>query len=394
MLPIINKLSKRFLSKKSLNFKRYLYYEIDFNARVIGIIGGRGSGKTTLIHQYAKNSKFKNSEILYISCDHPSLSDIDIFEVADEFYIHGGKLLLLDEIHKIKNFSSYIKSIYDFTNLQIIFSGSSAMTIEHQIGDLSRRAVIYHLSVLSFREFLALSGVANLQSYTLEDIINHHEDITIDILEHIQPLKYFKEYLEYGAYPFFKEGKSSYLDRLIGIVNTTIDSDLASIFNINSDKLNILKKVLYMLCSTSPYEISKSKLSASVNISWSTLSKYLDYMQKGALINIVRVNRGFKTLNSSDKILLNNPNLFNVLCAVPNIGSIRESFFVSQLNGHQINYFNQGDFLIDEKYVFEIGGKSKDSSQIKDIKNGYLVIDDIESGYLNKIPLWLFGFLY
>ncbi len=395
MFPIINKLSKRFLSTKPSSYKRFLYEKIDFSSKIIGIIGGRGSGKTTLMHQYAKASKYKTSQILYISCDHPSVVNANIFEIADDFYAHGGKLLILDEIQKVKNFTAHIKAIYDFTDLQVIFSGSSAINIKHEIGDLSRRALIYNMPVLSFREFLSLKNIVHLKSYSLQEIVNSHEDIVVDILSKIKPLEYFGDYLEYGAYPFFKEGINSYSNRLLEVVNTTIESDLASIFNINYDKLDALKKVLYMLCSTTPYEVNKSKLSSSVGISWSTLSKYLDYMQKGALLNILRGSRGYKTMQTPNKVLLNNPNLFAVLCAKADVGAIRESFLVSQLlTNHQVHYHNQGDFLVDEKIVLEVGGKSKDSKQISDLDDAYLVIDDIESGYDNVIPLWLFGFLY
>ena len=263
MIPILSKFSKRFLSIKPSSFKRFLYEKIDFSAQVIGIVGGRGSGKTTLMHQYAKASKHKPSQILYMSCDHPSILNENIYDIADDFYSHGGKLLLLDEIHKVKDFSAHIKAIYDFTDLQVIFSGSSAMNIKHEIGDLSRRALLYTMPVLSFREYLALKNIVHLKAYTLEEIVASHEDIVIDILSETKPLEHFRDYLEYGAYPFFKEGTNSYSNRLLEVVNTTIDSDLASIFNISNEKLDALKKVLYMLCSTTPYEVNKSKLSTS-----------------------------------------------------------------------------------------------------------------------------------
>ena len=395
MTPILSKLSKQFLSKKSSSFKRFLYEEIDFKASVVGIKGGRGSGKTTLLHQYAKNSKFKKSQILYISCDHPAMIGQNLYEIADEFAAYGGKLLILDEIHKIDNFASHIKAMYDFTDLQVFFSGSSAMKIEHELGDLSRRALIYDMPVLSFREFLSLKNIAHFPKYALKDILENHEDIAVEIAEQIKPLAFFQDYLEYGAYPFFKEGEISYHNRLIEVVNTTIDSDLSSLFNINSDKLDTLKKVLYMLCCTSPYEINKAKLSGEAGVAWATLSKYLEYMQKGSLIHLVRGSRGHKTLKVPNKILLNNPNLFAVLCAKPDIGALRESFFVSMLQPkHQVHYHHQGDFLLDDSIVIEVGGKSKDGKQIEGLDNAYLALDDIEFGYENAIPLWLFGFVY
>jgi predicted AAA+ superfamily ATPase len=395
MTPILSKLSKRFLSQKSSSFKRFLYDEIDFKASIIGIKGGRGSGKTTLLHQYAKSSKFKSSQILYISCDHPAMIGQNLYELADEFAAYGGKLLILDEIHKMDNFASHVKAMYDFTDLKILFSGSSAMKIEHELGDLSRRALVYDMPVLSFREFLALKNVAHFPKYSLENILENHEDIAVEIAEQIKPLALFQEYLEYGAYPFFKEGEQSYHNRLLEVVNTTIDSDLSSLFKINSNKLDTLKKVLYMLCCTSPYEINKSKLSGEAGVVWATLSKYLEYMQKGSLVHLVRGSRGHKTVQLPNKILLNNPNLFAVLCAKADIGALRESFFVSQLQTkHQVHYHHQGDFLLDDKVVVEVGGKSKDGKQIEGLDNAYLALDDIEFGYGNAIPLWLFGFLY
>jgi len=395
MTPILSKLSKRFLSQKSSNFRRFLYEEIDFKASIIGIKGGRGSGKTTLLHQYAKSSKLKSSQILYISCDHPAMIGQNLYELADEFSAYGGKLLILDEIHKIDNFAAHIKAMYDFTDLQVLFSGSSAMKIEHELGDLSRRALIYDMPILSFREFLALKNIANFPSYGLEEILENHEDIAIEICEMIKPLALFQEYLEYGAYPFFKEGERSYHNRLWEVVNTTIDSDLASLFKINSDKLDTLKKVLYMLCCTTPYEINKAKLSNEAGVVWATLSKYLDYMKKGSLVHLVRGSRGHKTVQIPNKILLNNPNLFAILCAKPDIGALRESFFVSQLQTkYQVHYHHQGDFLLDDKIVIEVGGKSKDGKQIEGLDNAYLALDDMEFGYGNAIPLWLFGFLY
>ena len=183
--------------------------------------------------------------------------------------------------------------------------------------------------------------------------------------------------------------------RLLDVINVTIESDLSAIFNIDSSKQNVLKRVLSMLCSTTPYEISKAKLSKDTNISWATLSKYLTYMKQGDLINLIEAPSNHKRLNKANKMLLNNPNLFYVLCSEPNIGSVRESYFVSQLNyKHNIFYYDKGDFLVDDKYVFEIGGASKGDKQIKDIKNSFVVRDDIETGYDNVIPLWLFGFIY
>ena len=395
MKPIIIRLSKQFLSKKAPPIKRAIFETIDFKSRIIGIKGSRGAGKTTLMLQYVKSSSLKISQKLYISCDHPALIDADLFELANEFYLHGGKLLIVDEIHKVKDFTKHLKAIYDFTQLRVVFSGSSAMIIAHETADLSRRASIYFMPPLSFREFLILNNVATLPSYTLKDLVLHHEDISFESMSKIRPLEHFQAYLEYGAYPFFKESVNNYCNRLLEVVNTTIDVDLTAIFNIDADKRDALKKVLYMLCTTTPYELSKSKLSSAVGISWPTLSKYLEYMQKGGLIHIIRGGKSFKTINKPNKILLNNSNLFGSLCANADIGAIRESFFVSQVAyNHQVHYYNKGDFIIDDEMIIEVGGSSKGMKQIAGQDNSFLAIDGIESSQGKQIPLWLFGFLY
>jgi len=267
MKPILQKLSKLWLSKRVSNFHRTLYSKIDFSVKVIGIKGSRGSGKTTLIHQYAKKSNLKPSQILYISCDSPVMAGENIFDIATEFEQYGGKLLLIDEIHKAQDFASHIKSIYDFLNIKVIFTGSSAMIINHESGDLSRRASLYYLPVMSLREFISLKEKVELPSFTLEDILSNHEDISAEILTSIKPLEHYSNYIKYGAYPFFKESISDYPMRLLEVINITIESDLANIFNIDNEKQSVLKRVLGMLCSTSPYEISKTKLSKDTDIS-------------------------------------------------------------------------------------------------------------------------------
>lgn len=395
MKPILQKLSKQWLSKRASNFYRALYKTIDFNTKIIGIKGSRGSGKTTILHQYAKKAKFKPSQILYISCDSPVMAGENLFEIATEFEQYGGKLLLIDEIHKSSDFSAHIKSMYDFLSIQVIFTGSSAIIINYESADLSRRASIHYLPPMSLREFISLKDKIELPFYSLEDIVDNHEDISYEILEKIKPLEHYSNYIKYGAYPFFNESITDYPMRLLEVINITIESDLAKIFNIDNEKQSVLKRVLGMLCSTSPYEISKSKLSTDTQISWSTLSNYLTYMKEGDLVHLIEAPQSHKRLNKAQKMLLNNPNLFHVLCANPNTGSVRESFFVSQLNHtHKIHYYDKGDFIIDEKYIFEIGGASKGDKQLDNAENSFVVRDKIETGYSNVIPLWLFGFLY
>lgn len=394
-LQILQKISAQILIRKTPQYKRWLYNKIDFTGKLIGIKGPRGAGKSTILFQYASSTDMPPSKILYVSCDHPAMSGVSLYEIADSFHARGGKLLIIDEIHKSDNFSKELKAIYDVFDLQVLFSGSSALQIEHSSADLSRRAVIHNLGVLSLREFCELQTNQEFKSYTLDEIIKNHIDIATNIMSKIKPLEQFNNYIEYGCYPFYKDSLIDYPQKLIEVINVTIDSDLCGIYNIDPSKLDKLKKIIYMLCSTKPYELNVSKLSSAVGTSWITLSKYLERMDAGSLIHIVRAGSGMRAVNKPDKLLLDNPNLFTVLCASGNIGSIRESYFVSQTSlFNQVHYHDKGDFIVNEKLVFEVGGASKDAHQLEDNKNGYIVSDDIEIGFDNKIPLWLFGFLY
>lgn len=290
--------------------------------------------------------------------------DLGIYNLAQIWYQEGGRLLLVDEVHKSKGFASALKAIRDTFNLQVIFSGSSALRIDHELADLSRRAVVYDLSVLSLREFIEIESGEHFSVYSLEDIISRHQAISAEVCSRIRPIEYLLKYLQYGAYQFYQESTGTYPQKLLEVVNITIDSDLCSLYNIESVKVDKLKKILYMLCSTPPVELNKSKLSSAVGTSWPTLSKYLELMQAGGLIHSVRSGSGMRTANKPDKLLLNNPNLFHILCAAPNNGAIRETFFVSHLSHrHQVQYHDKGDFIVDDRFIFEIGGAGKIAGQ-------------------------------
>ncbi len=398
MSPIISleklyEFSNLYFSLPTPFFKRYLYEKIDFASRMIGILGQRGVGKTTLIRQIAQNYKIEPSKMLYISAD--NIVD-SLFNIAKEFSAYGGKLLIIDEIHKADNFANELKTIYDFLDIKVIFSGSSALEIENSKVDLSRRVLFYELNSLSFREFLAIKFDINLPIISLDDILINHFDIAANIKKQFKPLEYFKLYREFGAYPFFTEGEKGYNLRLNEIINIILDSEVATIYNVDSDKLNTIRKLLHLLCSSVPMELNIQNLSQSAGISRNTLYSYLYYLQKANLIEIIGGNfANKKLLNKPDKIYLENINLYNILCSNQNTGSLRESFFLSQTKiNNTIKYAKEGDFEINDKYVFEIGGKNKKFTQIKDLPNSFVVADDIEVGFGNKIPLWVFGFLY
>jgi hypothetical protein len=394
-LATLQKISAQILAQKLPTYHRYLFGQIDFKSKLIGITGQRGCGKTTILLQYTKTLEIEPSNILYISCDHPAMAGISLYYVAESFYARGGKVLIVDEIHKAEDFSSQLKAIYDVFDMQVLFSGSSAIKLEHSKADLSRRAVMHKLGVMSLREFVEIEFGQVFPAYSLNEILTNHENIAVDIMSKIRPLEQFIKYQSYGCYPFYQESLTDYPKKLAEIVSLGIDLDLCGIFSIDPSKLDKLKKILYMLCASPPYELNISKLSGAIGVSWPTISKYLDYMNAGNLIHIVRVGSKMRAVNKPDKLLLNNPNLFGVLCANPSIGTLLESFFVSQMsNSHQIHYHDKGDFIVDDSLVFEIGGKNKSFEQLDEANTSYLAMDDLEIGYKNKIPLWLFGFMY
>jgi predicted AAA+ superfamily ATPase len=386
-------LSNLYFSLPTPSFKRYLFTQIDFKSKLIGILGQRGVGKTTLIRQIAQHYELDTSKMLYISADNvkKTLSDIAI-----EFASFGGKLLIIDEIHKAKDFALELKTIYDFVDIKVIFSGSSALELENSKVDLSRRALFYELGSLSFREFLAIKFEVELEPLSLEDILTNHQSIALTIKEQFKPLEYFSYYKAYGAYPFFTEGELGYNLRLNEIMNIILDSEVATIYNVDSDKISTIRKLLHLLCSSVPMELNIQNLAKSAGVSRNTLYSYFYYLKKANLIEIIGGNfKNKKLLNKPDKIYLDNINLYNILCSDHNAGSLRESFFVSQIKGnHTVKYSNIGDFQIDDKYIFEIGGKNKGFKQIANVENSFVVADDIEVGFGAKIPLWMFGLIY
>jgi predicted AAA+ superfamily ATPase len=386
-------LSNLYFSLPTPSFKRYLFTQIDFKSKLIGILGQRGVGKTTLIRQIAQHYELDTSKMLYISADNvkKTLSDIAI-----EFASFGGKLLIIDEIHKAKDFALELKTIYDFVDIKVIFSGSSALELENSKVDLSRRALFYELGSLSFREFLAIKFEVELEPLSLEDILTNHQSIALTIKEQFKPLEYFSYYKAYGAYPFFTEGELGYNLRLNEIMNIILDSEVATIYNVDSDKISTIRKLHHLLCSSVPMELNIQNLAKSAGVSRNTLYSYFYYLKKANLIEIIGGNfKNKKLLNKPDKIYLGNINLYNILCSDHNAGSLRESFFVSQIKvNHTVKYSNIGDFQIDDKYIFEIGGKNKGFKQIANVENSFVVADDIEVGFGAKIPLWMFGLIY
>lgn len=398
LLNNLFELSHQKIQNQKESYHRFLFDVIvKNNSKFSGIYGSRGVGKTTLLLQLATSFKLKSDELLYISCDHPLLAGVSLFELTQEFSKYGGKCILIDEVHEALNFEQELKSIYDFLDIKVLFSGSSAIKLTNP--SFARRYAMYHLPILSFKEYLELSLHTRLQSYTLEDIISNHSDIANTILQELgdeKVLKHFEAYLKIGAYPFYFENKQNYTQMVLDTINTILYADLGSLYNISGEKIIVLRKLLTSICVSNPLELSIETLAQKVGTSKVTLYKYIELLHKAELLrHVVFEGKRFKSLQKPDKLYLANTTLFSSLCMEPKIGTLRESFFASQVSvKSSLYYVDRGDFLVDEKCTVEIGGKNKDFSQIKDIENSFIAADEIEMGFKNKIPLWLFGFLY
>ena len=388
-------ISKRKIEEVSDKFSRYLFDKIDTERQLIGIKGARGSGKTTLLLQLLKRKNI--SECLYVSLDNLYFSSNSLFELASWFSKQGGMYLYLDEVHKYPNWSQEIKNIYDsFDDLRVVFTSSSALEINKGKQDLSRRAIVLELWGLSFREFLLLKYSIKLPEVTLTQILDGHEKIVLKYLKKIKPFKYFGEYLESGYYPFFIKEKEYYHQQLEQTINLVIETDLPAIYNIDFGSTVKLKKLLYIIGSIVPYIPNLSQLATQVGTTRDSLLKYLHILHNAHILHwLSSDSHGINFMNKPDKLYLENTNIAYALGRTTNIGTLRETFFLNQLSvNHTVTYPKQCDFLVDNKYYFEIGGKSKTNKQIYEVKNAYIVSDNIEYGFGNKIPLWLFGFMY
>jgi predicted AAA+ superfamily ATPase len=362
---------------------------------MIAIYGARGVGKTTMLLEYLKELLSQNKKALYISLDYPFLNGTDLIEIVEAFVEDGGEYLLLDEVHRYQDFSSYLKTIYDLFDINVVVTGSSAISLLNAKSDLSRRVTLYHLRGFSFREFLELKYGKELYSFSLEDIVKNHSDIVKKLkLENVSAD--FKEYLEVGYYPFYFDKRFSYYQNLLNTINLTIDIDLTSLGLIEQKYTYKLKKLLEVVCESSPFEVNYTKIANMAEISRVKLYDYITYLNDACMLLLIEEKaKGLKKISKPAKIYLNNTNLLYAYCQNRKKGTVRETFFANQLSAkHTLHISKQGDFLVDERYIFEIGGKNKSFEQIKDLKNSFVAADDIEIGFGNKIPLWLFGFLY
>jgi len=398
LLEVAKRLTLLKASQKVPEYKRFLYSQVKNSpSKLVGIYGGRGVGKTTLMVQILKELKLPPSRALFISCDHPAFSDFSLFEFLEGYASLGGKYVFIDEIHRVKDFQSHLKSAYDFLDLKVYFSGSSAVYLNNP--DFARRFSMFKLPVLSFREFIELSTGINIPPLTLMDIIDNHEDIAFEIVRTLSDrkiLELFEEYKLHGAYPFYFEDPEKFLEKLSASVDLAISSDIAFLYSVNPEKVQTIKKLLVTICVSKPMKLSVENVASLVGVSKATLYKYIEYLSRADLIiHVQHEAKRFRAVRKPDKLFLANTNLLNALCLEKEKGTERETFFASVTSyRHKLNYVDRGDFLVDEKFIFEVGGKNKKLKQIKDLSKAYLAVDGIEIGSGKRIPLWLFGFIY
>ncbi len=398
MDQLIEKYRKK-IAITQTRFVRSIMFEINWNARLIGIKGARGVGKTTLLLQYIKLHFMSDIQsALYVSLDNIWFSDHKLVDLVDSFVKKGGKYLFLDEVHKYPNWSVELKNIYDdYPELKLVFTGSSLLEILNARADLSRRAVVYSMQGLSFREYLNMQTGSDFKIHTLSGILDHHDTISKEIVSEIKPFQYFSGYLQSGYYPFFKEETDLYHSRIEEVVNMILEIELPLLRRVDITYVNKLKQLLLVVSESAPFIPNITKLSEKIGINRQTMLTYLYYLNEAHLISsIYKDAHGISLLQKPDKIFLENTNLMYTFRGInSDLGNVRETFFVNQLRyKYPIAFSVQGDFLVDEKYTFEIGGKRKNKRQIQHISNAFIAADDIEYGFDHKIPLWLFGFLY
>ena len=377
------------LQRVPKTFHRYMYDRLPWEGRMVGLVGPRGVGKSTLLLQHMAESSDREQS-LYVSADSLYLATHTLVDLTDSFVKYGGKHLYIDEVHKYKNWSRELKQIYDtHPDLKVTFTGSSILDIIDGEADLSRRAVIYTMQGLSFREYLALFHDIHTPAYSLEQILAHE---VAKPVEH--PLAYFKDYLQRGYYPFCDA--EDFPLRIEQIVRQTIESDIAQYADLKASTARKLIQLLGVISGIAPMKPNADSLSQEVGVSKNNISDYLVYLEKAGMIGLLRDNTGgLRGLGKVEKVYLDNPSLMTVLAfGKPDTGSLRETFFYNQMRvQNHVLASRVSDFTIGE-YTFEIGGRKKGKQQIEDVPNGFIVKDDIEYGHHNVVPLWAFGLNY
>lgn len=385
------------LAQVALDFKRYLYPQINWDSRVIGIKGERGVGKTTMLLQRIKEKYSNPDDTFYISLDHYWFGTHQLQDLIEFLYKRGITEFYIDEVHKYKGWSTILKNLVDqYKDLRIVYTGSSLLEIDNAKVDMSRRQTSYTLKGMSFREYLAYEDILHVDAISLEDLLKNHITISIDITAKTKILVAFEAYFRSGVYPFYKEAGLDFLVRLKAVVDTVIESDLPAVEKITYDTIEKCKKLLMIIAENVPLQPNVSRLSTSLGTTRDSLLKLLYNLDKAEILELLTVElKSYKKLVNPEKIYLGNTNLMYALSPKIDVGTLRETFFIDQLSAiGTIQMPLKGDFLVNGKYLFEVGGESKEFDQIAGIPDSYLAIDGIETGYSARIPLWMFGLLY
>ena len=395
--PLTAALDRR-LGETDTTYHRPLYSELDWDDRLVCIKGAKGTGKTTMMLQFLKEHPDEMERSIYVSLDNLWFANHSPMDVVEWLHNNGGERLFLDEVHHFRQWQTLIKNIYDdYPRIKIIYSGSSMMKLNAESGDLSRRQRTYELKGLSFREFLEFEGEGNFTCVSLEDILHNHRAIARDIVSRTPVLRHFRTYLKGGYYPFYKSARSGYLDRISQIVAQILERDWPETEDVTLATIKKTEKMLMILAASCPQVPKMNELYAQIETDRNQGLKMLYALERAGILSLLSSeSASLRNMSRPDKIYCDNSNLMHALSSETNIGTIRETFFLNQIKaaGHKVTYPPQGDFLVDGRFLFEVGGKGKGFKQIKDIKHSYAVTDGVETGIGNKIPLWLFGFLY
>lgn len=396
-MDLLKKRYLHLLKHTSTDYVRNLYHEISWESRLVGIKGARGVGKTTMLLQRIILAFPDKEKALYISLDDIWFASHSLLDLADSASNNGITHLFIDEVHRLRGWERQIKNVYDFyPDLHIVFTGSSLLEMDHSIADLSRRAIVYMLPGLSFREYLAFEGRI-LEPYTLQEILYSHLDITTSINKDENIVKPFHSYLSHGYYPFYNvESEADYLIRVNNMITAVIDNDIPAVENIEYNTLQKAKQLLTIMASQTPSPLNAKLTAKLLGVSTNLMIKLLSLLERSQILRLLyfKTERNPKSMAKPQKVLLNNSSLLHAL-GYADKGKVRESFMASMLaRDHEVAYPKEGDLLVDNRYIFEVGGSRKSFQQIKDIPDSFIAADDIEFGAGNKIPLWLFGFLY
>lgn len=396
IIPLYTRARQR-LNSVNLNFRRYLYSRINWESRIIGIKGPRGVGKTIMMLQRLLTVDPGMEKSLYVTLDDLWFSINSLPELVEYLYARGITDFYFDEVHKYPEWTRVLKNFYDlYPNIKVVYSGSAMLAIDHSIADLSRRQSLYTLQGMSFREYLEFEGLLQIPPVSIDDILIRHVSLAGEITSKIKVLKYFSDYLDHGYYPFFKENPSDFLSRLAEVIRVVIEADIMSFQDISLSTVAKLKTLMMVIAENAPLEPNISRLSERLECSRELCLKMLYLLDKANLIRILFHHpNSYKQMKGPEKILGGDTNILHALTSNTNIGTIRETFFTNQMSAiGSLTLATHGDYMLDDHILFEIGGQNKKFNQIADIPNSYLALDNIEVGFLSRIPLYLFGFLY